>query len=90
MTTEQWNALRRQDALDECGRCRGRTFGDCHPSCRYWTWTATEAEREALVIEAAPYDEAVAAKAIEDSHKNYQARLKRKRNRAYLQTGWSW
>jgi hypothetical protein len=43
-------AIAKQEALDECSRCKGRENGDCGgEACRYWPWTATEAERDAGV-----------------------------------------
>ena len=38
----------RREALAECERCQGRVHGDCCQACRYWSLTATEAERRAV------------------------------------------
>jgi hypothetical protein len=42
-----------EEALLECASCVGRKFGCCSHQCRYWEFTASLAERQAVDLAGA-------------------------------------
>ena len=49
MTDAEWICQCRKDAEKECARCPGKKFDCCSWQCRYFKWTATEEEKEAVL-----------------------------------------